>query len=155
MDFISRQGGSYHIRLVLQKRKAHLQNIKILETLLCTPSSTHAVALLWLAFCGVNKYFWPCFGNCTQFGFMHSHISTCRVKIDQQSMLIGSHKKNAKGNCLPSSKSLFPLISNRISQLCIPDHEPDQKRRIWVVKCLWYHFPINLVDVLVIILASF
>ena len=37
----------------------------------------------------------------------------------------------------------------------MPDHDPDQKWRIWVVKCLWYHFPINLVDVLVIILATF
>ena len=37
----------------------------------------------------------------------------------------------------------------------VPDHDPDQKWRIWVVKCLWYHFPINLVDVLVIILATF
>ena len=35
------------------------------------------------------------------------------------------------------------------------DHDPDQKRHIWVVKCLWYHFPINLVDVLVIILVAF
>ena len=68
-------------------------------------------------------------------------------------MLFGSQPKYRKINIV--TKSFFALNGNWISQLNIPDHDPDQKRRIWVVKCLWYHFPINLVDVLVIILASF
>ena len=50
-----------------------------------------------------------------------------------------------------SCKNIPPLLSIWLGT----DHDPDQKRHIWVVKCLWYHFPINLVDVLVIILVAF
>ena len=95
---------------------------------------------------------------------MHSHIST-RVNINWIMENMGSIYLllgwlwSASLIFLEEGhyqvQSLISLFRELEVITFVPDHDPDQKWRIWVVKCLWYHFPINLVDVLVIILATF